>query len=1042
MTNKNFYNRTEVWGKEPEEYQIQVQRDILDILNILSDDIKSILDVGCGDGFITNWLPSGINVVGIDISAEALKYVNKPKINGSVTQIPFQDKSYDLVMANDLIEHLNELDYSAALVEIKRVARRFVLITVPFKENLEAGNYKCESCGNKYHINGHFRSFNIDTAQKMLGDDWIPILHVLSGAEQTYELPEIISYKRQIGICDDSSNTLCPYCLFQNSIKQKNWESPLTKRMEAFLNAILLKSGDNWFNRSELITVFEKKSYNVIEEIKYSIDDSIVDKNLKACKVESFCVNSNKINLRYPSLYYKDFLPRKNPRPYFCAKLSKEKYNQINFKPDDLIKFGFYDTEKQNITFNGEAFIQTNFSIYVYTDEENYKLVQEESRIGNFNITVDKRNMALSEFGFLVAIQGNQPFVLSSITYGEQGISEEIIDLTTNSNARFLQTQWNNVRILLSLPYYKKYAPGVVLFKKMLARETNLSLVKLLYNLQFELRNLGEHNKEVVNQLNEKTNVIINNQLLFFEQKINQLAEESKNAINNNLLTMGHKIDKAERKISNLGNELKLSFNIYRKLMMEESELKNKVLVLEQQLIRSNREFDSCIKILHQQLDESKALIDKISLEVEILKNRKSHLSLIKNVINSFKNRCRALKSYQPVRYEEENLFTPEVCHQDYLGSLNKDDHRNYLMVCHDQDIDRRIIQEAKILEKLGWKGLIIALAFDGNDKLDEDSSIPVHRIGLNKIIPDCKAYRNFNKRQYWLLNYIYNVGHILLSETVLTRLVNLLFRVLSKMNNLIYHFDLILTYRNKTIYHPLPFTRAFNAAANLYHSSIIFAHDLTALRACVEASKVWGARLVYDCHELYPEQKVFSSVQYKMLRKEEKDLINNTDLVIIASHGSGEVLKERYPEVKGRVKVVLNATNTNNLIDPLNPPNKIREKIGIPEDHKIILYQGGITYNRNLDIFLKGFIEAKLPNVHMVFMGPAINDYILRLKIIAGELLDKTIHFTEPVSQKVLLEYTTSADIGVIPYPPSDLNSLSAFAEADGTRLCLNHRY
>ena len=157
IKDENYYNQKQIWKDTPDDYQVQV---LFDLLSLIPNDVTNILDVGCGDGHITNKLPQNIEVVGIDISEEALKQVKRKTYLAEITQIPFSEESFDLVMANDVIEHLIDSDYEKAIEEMFRVAKRYVILTVPHNEQLKANYTKCADCGNEYHIHWHQRSFH------------------------------------------------------------------------------------------------------------------------------------------------------------------------------------------------------------------------------------------------------------------------------------------------------------------------------------------------------------------------------------------------------------------------------------------------------------------------------------------------------------------------------------------------------------------------------------------------------------------------------------------------------------------------------------------------------------------------------------------------------------------------------------------------------------------------------------------------------------------------------------------------------------------
>jgi ubiquinone/menaquinone biosynthesis C-methylase UbiE len=69
-----------------------------------------VLDVGCGTGLILEALHSYCRPVGIDFSLKALSYCRDRKLNllilGDVNNLPIAAKSCDVVLALDLLEHI------------------------------------------------------------------------------------------------------------------------------------------------------------------------------------------------------------------------------------------------------------------------------------------------------------------------------------------------------------------------------------------------------------------------------------------------------------------------------------------------------------------------------------------------------------------------------------------------------------------------------------------------------------------------------------------------------------------------------------------------------------------------------------------------------------------------------------------------------------------------------------------------------------------------------------------------------------------------
>ncbi len=89
-----------------------------------------ILDIGCGAGFISNPLANqNYRVTGLDIAEGAIKTAEKFSdptkkshyVTGDAYQLPFADKSFDVVMMLDFLEHID--DMPRALGEAARVLR-------------------------------------------------------------------------------------------------------------------------------------------------------------------------------------------------------------------------------------------------------------------------------------------------------------------------------------------------------------------------------------------------------------------------------------------------------------------------------------------------------------------------------------------------------------------------------------------------------------------------------------------------------------------------------------------------------------------------------------------------------------------------------------------------------------------------------------------------------------------------------------------------------------------------------------------------------
>lgn len=164
LTCSQYYNQKEAWqGINRDPYFREKSRLIM---SMIPENVETIVDIGCGDGSITNELSFRYRVVGLDYAIIPLQMVKGLRILANVASLPLRDKSYDLVLCSELIEHLDPRTFEHAILEINRVSKRYILISVPFREYLRSQFIKCPHCGLIFHIYHHLRSFNLQSLSK------------------------------------------------------------------------------------------------------------------------------------------------------------------------------------------------------------------------------------------------------------------------------------------------------------------------------------------------------------------------------------------------------------------------------------------------------------------------------------------------------------------------------------------------------------------------------------------------------------------------------------------------------------------------------------------------------------------------------------------------------------------------------------------------------------------------------------------------------------------------------------------------------------
>ena len=136
--------------------------------NINKECIKTIIDIGCGEGTHTAFLANlfkDSEVLGVDLSDEAIKwarqqYSNIKNLNFSQTNfnditINSNGGGYDLVSSFDVLEHIE--DWKEFLTNMLKLSNKYILLTFPTGKMPEYEK-----------LYGHLRNFKRGEVEKFL----------------------------------------------------------------------------------------------------------------------------------------------------------------------------------------------------------------------------------------------------------------------------------------------------------------------------------------------------------------------------------------------------------------------------------------------------------------------------------------------------------------------------------------------------------------------------------------------------------------------------------------------------------------------------------------------------------------------------------------------------------------------------------------------------------------------------------------------------------------------------------------------------------
>jgi len=110
-----------------DRYRAQYRRHLAVKLRPLLEDATSVLDVGCDDGVTSELIAKRngtLRIEGVDV--QTVRPCRIPRVIYDGRHLPFDDRSFDVVMALDVLHHTRCIP--ELITEMARVSRRMIVI--------------------------------------------------------------------------------------------------------------------------------------------------------------------------------------------------------------------------------------------------------------------------------------------------------------------------------------------------------------------------------------------------------------------------------------------------------------------------------------------------------------------------------------------------------------------------------------------------------------------------------------------------------------------------------------------------------------------------------------------------------------------------------------------------------------------------------------------------------------------------------------------------------------------------------------------------
>ncbi len=507
---KEYYEQSSLWEQGLLDYQIEV---IEEIKRIIPEDVKTVLDAGCGNGVVSNGLAGKYDITALDISETALRYVKaSKKFIGSIDKLPFESNSFDLVMVNDVLEHLDDETFGKALTEIERVSKKYIIVTSPFLENLKFNFTKCKNCKREYHINLHKRSFAFNQIRNIFKDFSLKSLTFCGRLYQSTH-SAFTEERHRIEQFVGDPKAVCPFCGSKGGFETESDKSVQSRILDAEEFIFLQKNRDLWErrpDRQEYVSLYEK-GYK-------SSEDSEVSPDLSYAGISK----TNEI-LFSRALRVEELKPF-NPYPQYQVLCSNYEYehNFLRFKSEtisDILKFSFPHLIKDSVLLNIELIANKEsvitVSIYDSLFDRFRSLKELNILSGESMINLEVIDSSLpSRYGTLFQISLRGDISLRKIRLNGVGSVYEVEILKTDGYIKrrykgidlSLKTDQEDIKPLWFFDDLENLADGILVkdfsekeFYK-LNQKTLHFIIPCIENLREELTELSKSLSELENR--------------------------------------------------------------------------------------------------------------------------------------------------------------------------------------------------------------------------------------------------------------------------------------------------------------------------------------------------------------------------------------------------------------------------------------------------------------------------------------------------------------------------------------------------------------
>ena len=123
-------------------------------------DAKTGLEIGFNDLRMSKLLAKRLDLVSIDLPYAHCRDDSLHLLFADIVALPFRNRSFDIVICAEVLEHLASEVLMRGVDELQRVSDKYLLVSVPYKQRVWNERFKCNHCGYVGNVMSHLHYFD------------------------------------------------------------------------------------------------------------------------------------------------------------------------------------------------------------------------------------------------------------------------------------------------------------------------------------------------------------------------------------------------------------------------------------------------------------------------------------------------------------------------------------------------------------------------------------------------------------------------------------------------------------------------------------------------------------------------------------------------------------------------------------------------------------------------------------------------------------------------------------------------------------------